>query len=589
VSRIPLLSGPYQSRSVIAGAQRCVNLYTEENSDPQAPVPVTHYPTPGLTLFAEAAAIAAGRAVYTASNGDLYEVIGTTLFYVSSARVFTPIGTVADRATPVSMADNGLVVVIVDGTPTGYAVDMVTKAFSKIFDPNFLGADRVAYIDTYFAFNVPETNQWFISLSEVNYAMLTGGPLVHGAISAPGTGYTNGTYTAPLTGGHGDSADATIVVAGGVITTVNLLTPGNSFRIGDVLSAAVSTIGGTGSGFSWTVSAVGAGSAFDSLDTAAKTGSADPIVALIAVHGQLWLVGSLTTEIWYNSGAADFTFERQPGAFIEHGCAAPYSVAKQDIATFWLSQDREGRGIIIKGSGYDVERISTHAIEADIQTYTTVSDAIGYCFQQQGHAFYVLTFPTADKTWAYELKTGQWHELAWSDGNGTLHRHRANGCCYAYGKNIITDWQNGILYTLDPSALTDAGNPITRIRTIPHLIKDGRRVTYQSLTIDMQLGTMGSAQNGVTRDEDFSTDFGFDFGPLLEDPKNHISVRWSDTRGASFGNPITQPIGNAGEFLKVLTFNRLGMARDRVFEISWSAPIPTALNGVFIEAIPHAS
>jgi hypothetical protein len=67
----------------------------------------------------------------------------------------------------------------------------------------------------------------------------------------PGAAYTNGTYTAvPLTGGTGSGAIATIVVAGNLVTTVTLTNGGNYYKVGDVLSAAAASIGGTGSGFS---------------------------------------------------------------------------------------------------------------------------------------------------------------------------------------------------------------------------------------------------------------------------------------------------------------------------------------------------
>ena len=66
-----------------------------------------------------------------------------------------------------------------------------------------------------------------------------------------GSGYTNGTYTnVPLTGGNGSNGTATITVSGGAVTAVTLVNPGYLYLIGNTLSAAVSTIGGTGSGFS---------------------------------------------------------------------------------------------------------------------------------------------------------------------------------------------------------------------------------------------------------------------------------------------------------------------------------------------------
>jgi len=72
-----------------------------------------------------------------------------------------------------------------------------------------------------------------------------------------GTLYTTGTYTGvTLTGGTGTGAKATIVVSGGNVTSVTVTTAGNGYVVGDVLSASAVNIGGTGSGFTITVSQV---------------------------------------------------------------------------------------------------------------------------------------------------------------------------------------------------------------------------------------------------------------------------------------------------------------------------------------------
>lgn len=88
------------------------------------------------------------------------------------------------------------------------------------------------------------------------YSGDTGGVATHGAIVG-GSVYTNGTYPAvALTGGTGAGATANITVAGAVVTTVTLVAPGEGYTVGDVLSAAAATIGGTGSGFSTTVATI---------------------------------------------------------------------------------------------------------------------------------------------------------------------------------------------------------------------------------------------------------------------------------------------------------------------------------------------
>ncbi len=506
-TRVTLTGGPYQARSIIANAQRCVNMYPEANPpNSEAPVPVTHYLTPGLRLLGTSPLPSYVRCVYAASNGDLYAVVGPNVYYVSNTYKFTFLGSIADSRIPVIMADNGLCIVLIDGTANGYTIDLTTKSFGTISATNFYGGTHVVYLDTYFVINRAGTTQFFISKSNVTSAIL---------------------------------------------------------------------IAGTG---------------FDPLDIAAKTGSSDNLVALISVHRELWLIGRLTSEPWINTGKADFTFEALPGAFVEHGCIAPYSVSKHNVNGYWLSQDAQGQCIVVKSDGSSVSRISTHAIETAFQDYVKTSDAIGFIYQQQGHVFYVLIFPDADKTWQLELATGQWNELASIDLNGTLRRHRSNCSCFAYGVNIVGDWQNGNLYALDPKVYTDNGTIIPRIRSFPHLIKNGNRVTYVKFIADMSVGDILTDPSAIyPTSNDFNADFNSDFGP--DDRQNiaRISLKWSDTRGKTYGNAVLQNMGQPGEYLTSIQWNRLGMARDRVFELSWAVNGNVALNGAFIEVVEHSS
>jgi uncharacterized membrane protein len=66
--------------------------------------------------------------------------------------------------------------------------------------------------------------------------------------------------------------------------------------------------------------------------------------------------------------------------------------------------------------------------------------------------------------------------------------------------------------------------------------------------------------------------------------ENLISLSVSYDRGHSFGSPVSQPMGEPGEYRKSLLWRRLGMGRDAVFELSWSSPRPTALQGCWLEA-----
>jgi hypothetical protein len=566
MARVELISSAYSGKSVIASGQECVNLYAEVNEgDPQAPTKVTYYLTSGSLLYARNTEyVFPARGCYRTSVGTAYYVVGQNVYVVGIDQTLTVIGIVADRPSQIKFKDNGLVVVLVDGV-NGYVIDMASNNFGHIIDPNFYGADFVELVDTFFIFNRPDSNQFYISASNANFGMLLNSSIAAGTISTPGTLYTNGTYSnVPLTGGVGTGATANITVAGAVVTSVTLVNPGIGYVVGNVLSALAASIGGTGSGFAWTISTMA--SAFDPLDIAAKSGFNDPIIGITAVHRELQLIGNLTTEIWIGTGAADFYFQQVQGAFINHGCGAQYSIATIDVLTFFIMQDQQGNGQVVQLQAYDVTEISTPRIVQEFKSYATLEDAIGFCFQIDDHAFYALVFPTASKGWLYDLKSKQWCEWNYSDINGNMLRPRVNCCMFAFGFILAGDWQTGNLLRLDPNTYIDFTNdnvasPIIRLRTFPHMVSNNKKVSYNSFDADIEVGT------------------------IADDTEPMISLSWSDNKGVSYGNPVMQSMGKIGEFLTSPTWNKLGEARDRIFKLSWSENLKTALNGGFVETI----
>ena len=118
-----------------------------------------------------------------ANNGTLYGVCGQNVYAISSTWTLTLLGTIAGNTTPCSMADNGVTLVLVDGTSSGYTINLSTNAFATLSDPTgaFVGADRVRYLDTFFIFNKKGTPIFYTSLSNTTtfdptyFASKTGG------------------------------------------------------------------------------------------------------------------------------------------------------------------------------------------------------------------------------------------------------------------------------------------------------------------------------------------------------------------------------------------------------------------------------
>jgi hypothetical protein len=244
------------------------------------------------------------------------------------------------------------------------------------------------------------------------------------------------------------------------------------------------------------VTSLNDGTQIDPLDFASAEGNPDNIVSLMVDHREVWLFGNNTIEVWYNAGLADFPLARIDGAFMETGCLAPYSVAKLDNSVFWLGSDARGNGIVYRNNGYNAQRVSTHAVEWQIQQYGVLNDAIGYSYQQDGHSFYVLTFPTANATWVFDVSTGAWHERAAWDGV-QFRRHRSNCQANYAGQVLVGDWENGRVYAFDPEVYQD-GNDLQRWlrswRALPTGQNTLKRTAHHALQLDCETGAVNENQ-----------------------------------------------------------------------------------------------
>lgn len=343
------------------------------------------------------------------------------------------------------------------------------------------------------------------------------------------------------------------------------------------------------------------GSSVDPLDFASAEGSPDGLVAINVDHREAWLFGSDSVEVWYDAGLADFPLTRIQGAFNEIGCVAAFSVAKLDNTLFWLGTDARGQGIVYKANGYTGQRVSTHAIEYAIAQYGNISDAIAYTYQQEGHAFYVLTFPSANATWVYDAATQAWHERA-GLVNGQFTRHRSNCQCNFQGNTVVGDFENGNIYTLDLDVYADNGQPqkwLRSWRALPTGQNNLNRSAHHSLQLDAETGV---GLSGLTSGENIymttesgepliteSNEFILSAVGALPIPAPQAMLRWSDDGGHTWSNEHWTSMGRIGEYGHRTIWRRLGMTlklRDRVYEVSGTDPVKLAIMGAELHASP---
>ena len=305
------------------------------------------------------------------------------------------------------------------------------------------------------------------------------------------------------------------------------------------------------------------GTSVDPLDFASAEGNPDNVTAIFVDHREVWVFGTNSTEVWYDAGLLDFPLTRIQGAYSELGCAAPYSIAKMDNQIYWLGKDARGQGMVYRAAGYIGQRISTHAIEWQLQEYTDLSDAVGYTYQQDGHSFYVLNFPSANTTWVFDVATGAWHERA-SFANGQFNRHRGNCQMFFNGQNVIGDYQNGKIYKFDLETYSDDGQPqkwLRSWRALPTGANNLARTVQHSMQLDCETGVGLNLGQG-------------------SDPQ--VMLRWSDDGGHTWSNEHWKSMGRIGRFGYRTIWRRLGATmkiRDRVYEVSGTDPVRIYIMG----------
>lgn len=301
----------------------------------------------------------------------------------------------------------------------------------------------------------------------------------------------------------------------------------------------------------WVISALNDALTYDPVDIASVEGEPSNILGVINDHREIQFYKQRSIEIWYNSGAADFPFERQGNAFIERGCFDRDSIVKIDNSVHFLGDDR----IVYRLDGYNPLRISTHAVEYEIRS---ASYARGFTYTQEGHKFYCLW--TSAGTFCYDMATGAWHKRK----STSLDYWRVGGASAAFNQTILTDGTTGKLYTPSLDVYSENGVTISMEILLPTIESpDRREITMYAFELNCETGV------GLTSGQG-------------SDPQAMLT--YSDDGGRTWSNELWRSMGAVGTYRTRAIWRKLGQFRQRQIKLTITDPVRRLVMGYWMDA-----
>lgn len=493
--KLPINGADYQAFSSQVNQQKTVNWYPE--TDPTGKNNLVLYPTPGLTLLKT---IGSGR-LRAIINEDVNEytfvVIGNTVYAQNAITGLT--GTWASLGTATNLGSRYLLDTFLTGDHVYLAGGTALYAFSSsIFSSN----------------SVFQIKQYSTGTTD--------GTTAFKVVDSTATFITDGVIAGMIVYNTTDSTKA-IITSVDSETQLGMLSDifvsGENYEVGQELPGVLATqqlfleeIDGyfvSGDGYTNTLylSSYQNGLEWSSLDTAQVGGDYNVLLGAKKVGGYLWIVGTEETQVWFNSGNADFPFERMPNKTIKYGGAGVGTMVVVKDSLIWVARDKTGY-TILRSNGLSVERITDFAMENRLNSISyTKYGVTAKEMTWKGHDWFVITFESEDETWVYDLTTRVWFQ--WSTG-ASGGRHIGAAYSHYYQNNqeyhLIGGYADGSLYSMTDDVYKDNTTAIKRVRRSPVLNSEHKTLFQKSVEVVVDSGASVDATQ--TLDLKWSKDSG---------------------------------------------------------------------------------
>lgn len=307
-----------------------------------------------------------------------------------------------------------------------------------------------------------------------------------------------------------------------------------------------------------------------------RSAAPDNWVAMLPNAPDIWLIGSLSGDVWYDAGAFPFPLAPRPGVTFPYGCAAPFSMAVAGDSVMWLAQTKDGVGPVVRARGYVPQPVSSFALEQAIASYLqqgiSLADAEASVYARGGHTFYILRFPSANATWVYDLRTGQWHQRSkynYALGQEDVWFPRV--MTSAFGLQLTGDPASGTICGMDDTIATELDGTGIRRRLVPNAlpVKPGGRGFVDRFELGIQTGVGTAAGQGAQ--------------PVA-------MLRWSPDYGQTWRNQSSRAIGPGGQFQRRTFWNHNGsFTKSAVPEIVITDPVTVRITSADYEGSGFAA
>lgn len=285
----------------------------------------------------------------------------------------------------------------------------------------------------------------------------------------------------------------------------------------------------------------------------------DKTIAMHTGFGEIIPFASMSIEYVGNTGNATIPFQRYEGKVTQRGTIAPYSIQQIDNTYFFLDEERK----ITRLVGADPQVIS-NPFDADFQALNTIEDARSMHVKCGGDTFYVISFPSELKTYAYDYKRDSFFE--WSYMNATSgNRENFLGLTSCYIKRwnqhfVGSRLADGYIY-LSSKEIYQDGGASCQFELITGWEGNGDWRVVKELLLKLKRGT-GAA---ITKPE-----------PFLDVYYRNSDANPNDS-DASWKGPRSVNLGQLGESNHLARITQLGRYRNRQYRFVCSGNVPVVL------------